>query len=192
MKTSETINKIAGAFLVAQQDVSTVIRNKKVNSGTFNYSYAELSEIVEQVYEKLNTNGIIVNQPVNGEYVNTRLTHTSGEYFEDDMGCKIINAKENNPQAYGSGITYARRYGLLSMLGIAMEDDDGKKAMPESTSYDMATEQVSEVTSQNDVMERFKSKMIGKECNECHKGTYVKSVKGNIYCSEKCWVKKDN
>jgi hypothetical protein len=39
----------------------------------------------------------------------------------------MIN-KPNDPQAQGSGISYARRYGLQSLINIGAEDDDGNKA----------------------------------------------------------------
>ena len=54
----------------------------------------------------------------------TRIIHSSGEYIEDG-GVNLIYNK-NNSQSMGSGITYARRYGLCSLLGIAgQQDDDG-------------------------------------------------------------------
>jgi hypothetical protein len=54
--------------------------------------------------------------------------HESGEFIQGSM--PIHAKKEKDPQAYGSAITYARRYSLASVLGLAVgdEDDDGNAA----------------------------------------------------------------
>ena len=54
------------------------------------------------------------------------MLHESGETFEGLT--EIIYSKINDAQAQGSGITYARRYGLQSLLNIGADDDDGNKA----------------------------------------------------------------
>ena len=60
----------------------------------------------------------------------TRFIHTSGSFIEDD-GVPLYCADRNNPQKMGSAITYARRYGLLSMMGcVGDDDDDGIIATP--------------------------------------------------------------
>ena len=59
-------------------------------------------------------------------YVKTVLLHESGETF--DSLTQIVFSKQNDAQAQGSGITYARRYGLQSLLCIGADDDDGNKA----------------------------------------------------------------
>ena len=75
--------------------------------------------------------GISVLQPtvsINGKnYVRTLLLHESGESLHCDT--EIVVAKQNDPQAQGSGISYARRYGLQSFVNLGSEDDDGERAM---------------------------------------------------------------
>jgi hypothetical protein len=78
----------------------------------------------------LNKHGIAVLQPTyddeHGAYVKTVLVHgDSGESVE--CRTRLIIGK-NDMQGYGSAITYARRYGLMGMVGIAPEDDDGNAA----------------------------------------------------------------
>jgi hypothetical protein len=60
-------------------------------------------------------------------FVKTVLMHESGEIFESlaEIFCK----NTNDAQAYGSGVTYARRYSLSSICGIGSEDDDAQKAV---------------------------------------------------------------
>ena len=59
--------------------------------------------------------------------IRTILTHTSGESMQD-FGVPIVGWREakNPAQAFGSGQTYARRYGLCGMVGIAPADDDAQ------------------------------------------------------------------
>jgi hypothetical protein len=65
--------------------------------------------------------------PTDGS-LTTVLMHESGEFIHGSM--PIHAKKEKDPQAYGSAITYARRYSLASVLGLAVgdEDDDGNAA----------------------------------------------------------------
>jgi hypothetical protein len=77
----------------------------------------------------LNNNGIAVLQPIiqldNKQYIKTTLLHESGEEYS--CLTEIIYS-QNTAQAHGSGITYARRYGLQSLVCIGADDDDGNAA----------------------------------------------------------------
>ena len=60
----------------------------------------------------------------------TRLSHVTGEFIED-QGIPLYCKDKTNPQAMASCITYARRYGLLTLLGLVGEeesDDDASAA----------------------------------------------------------------
>ena len=59
-------------------------------------------------------------------FVKTVLLHESGEMLESFT--EIVYSKTNDAQAQGSGITYARRYGLQSMVCVGADDDDGNAA----------------------------------------------------------------
>jgi hypothetical protein len=78
----------------------------------------------------LNENGICVIQPtiaIDGRnYINTILLHESGEWFSCQT--EIIASKPNDAQSHGSGMSYARRYGLQSFCALGADDDDGNKA----------------------------------------------------------------
>ena len=78
----------------------------------------------------LHNHGISVLQPtvfIEGKaFIRTVLLHESGETFEGFT--EIIYSKINDAQSQGSGITYARRYCLQSLLNIGADDDDGNKA----------------------------------------------------------------
>lgn len=128
MKTSESITKIASALLKAQMNMGNALKDSK--NPFFKSKYADLNSVREACMPSLNANGITALQPmvnIKGKnFINTILLHESGEYLSSLT--EIIYSKQNDAQAQGSGITYARRYGLQSFVNIGAEDDDGNKA----------------------------------------------------------------
>jgi hypothetical protein len=122
------MKNIATALVKAQSEMSNP---KKGNTNPFFKSkYADLNAVREAVIPILNKNGITVLQPLvhkdGKNFVNTILLHESGEMMESFT--EIIYSKTNDAQAQGSGITYARRYGLQSFVCVGADDDDGNKA----------------------------------------------------------------
>lgn len=119
---------IVEALLKAQSEMSNP--KKGSNNPYFKSKYADLNAVREAVIPILNNHGIIVLQPtvnVDGKnYIKTVLYHESGESIEGLT--EIIYSKANDAQAQGSGITYARRYGLQSLVCIGADDDDGNGA----------------------------------------------------------------
>lgn len=129
MNKSENIGKISAALVKAQGEMGSATKDAK--NPFFKSSYADLNAIREATIPVLNKNGITVLQPTtvfDGKaYVETTLLHESGEFLTSLT--EIIAPKQNDPQAHGSGVSYARRYGLQSFLCVGAEDDDGEKAM---------------------------------------------------------------
>jgi hypothetical protein len=127
------MKQIILALLKAQLEMSNAKKNG-VNPH-FKSKFADLNSVREAVTPLLNKNGIVVLQPMvtvdGNEYVKTVLLHESGESIESFT--KILCKSQNNPQDYGSGVTYARRYGLQSLLSIGADDDDGNAAAKEPT-----------------------------------------------------------
>jgi len=119
---------IATALLKAQKEMGTAKKDAK--NPFFKSNYADLNSIREACMPHLNDNGIVVLQPtafIDGKnFIKTILLHESGESIE--ALTEIIYSKQNDAQSQGSGITYARRYGLQSLVNVGAEDDDGNKA----------------------------------------------------------------
>jgi hypothetical protein len=119
---------LAKALIEAQKEMGNAVKDS-VNP-FFKSKYADLNSIREACMPALNKYGIAVLQPtvhIDGKnFVRTVLLHESGELFESMT--EIIYNKTNDAQAQGSGITYARRYGLQSLVNVGAEDDDGNKA----------------------------------------------------------------
>jgi hypothetical protein len=128
METSQSITKISAAILKAQMGMGTA--HKDAQNPYFKSKYADLNSIREACMPALNSNGISVLQPtvqIEGRnFVQTILLHESGEFISGLT--EIVYNKPNDAQAQGSGITYARRYGLQSLMNVGAEDDDGNKA----------------------------------------------------------------
>lgn len=131
MRTSETITSISEALLKAQQNIEGAKKN--ATNPHFRSSYADLEAVINACKEELNKAGVVILQStaddptVQKSYIETTFIHAkSGEWMSSDT--EIVVKEENNPQAYGSAITYARRYGLMAMALLAPEDDDGNAA----------------------------------------------------------------
>lgn len=131
---SEQITNLASALLKAQQDIGTAL--KTASNPYFKSSYADLSAVIDAVKEPLNKHGIAFLQAVDkgesGEMpvIDTILLHESGQYLSTRT--PVFCAKPNDPQAFGSGITYSKRYALQALLGLPTEDDDGNAATPKN------------------------------------------------------------
>jgi hypothetical protein len=128
METSLTITKIAAALLKAQTGMGNAVKDS--TNPFFKSKYADLNSVREACLPLLNANGISAIQPMISKdgknYINTILLHESGEFLSSLT--EIIYLKQNDAQAQGSGITYARRYGLQAFVNIGAADDDGAKA----------------------------------------------------------------
>ena len=130
MNTSESTSKIYPAFAKAQGTMTNVARKSKGH----NYKYADLAAVMDTVRGPLADNGLAVIQaPVNTDSqmigVQTRIIHTSGEWIESELFIPVVAW---NPQGVGSAITYAKRYSLMSLMGLPSEDDDAQSAMPKN------------------------------------------------------------
>lgn len=130
---SESIAKIAVALCKVQAAIEPV---KKDSSNPFYKSkYADLAAIWDAAREPLAKNELAVLQEPgfkeNRAVLITTLIHSSGEYLRSSIELPVV---KQDPQGYGSAITYARRYALQAVLGIAPEDDDGNAASTQPTS----------------------------------------------------------
>jgi hypothetical protein len=170
MKTSTTIIKIAPALLAAQKEIGSA--SKDAVNPFFKSKYADLGSVMEACKEALNKNGITVLQPVGTDgmgatLLETILLHESGEFMSDTMSVTV--KQQNDPQAQGSAITYARRYSLQSMVFIPAEDDDAEKATNHASTP------------------AVRSVPVEDKCVKCGAPMAVSKSTGSLYCSALCW-----
>jgi hypothetical protein len=122
------MKNIATALAAAQINMGKAL--KKGSNHHFGSKYAELGSVMDACLPALNERGIAVIQPTGenefGRFVETIFIH--GESGEQ-LSCRVpLIVGKNDMQGYGSAVTYARRYGLMAMAGIAADDDDGNAA----------------------------------------------------------------
>jgi hypothetical protein len=115
---------IYSAFVKAQKAFGPALKTS--TNPHFRSKYADLSACVEAVIDALNDNGIGLIQTVhecnNGALVETIFIHESGESLS--CGKLHVPATKQDAHGFGSALTYARRYSLLTATGLAPEDDD--------------------------------------------------------------------
>lgn len=136
---SDSIAKLAPALLKAQKEMGNAVKDSK--NPFFKSKFADLNSVREAVTPALHNNGIVILQLNTSVFfgdgnlvkdvVRTTLLHESGEYIYSDT--VIVSGKPNDPQAHGAALSYARRYGLSSMLSVGAEDNDAEGAMDRSS-----------------------------------------------------------
>lgn len=123
------MEKIAPAFIKAKKQFGPALKDK-ANPAFKGTKYADLSACLDAVDDALLENDIAMYQETflddRGVTVETVFLHVSGEVIR--CGKLHVPASKQDPQGYGSALTYCRRYSLLAACGIAAEDDDGNAA----------------------------------------------------------------
>ena len=122
-------DNLAAAMAAVQAKLPRVHKAETADTGKYQYRYASLADVSEAVLPLLAEHGLsFVCMPTisdGGHFVLVyRLMHVSGEALE---GAYPLPTSAT-PQAQGSAITYARRYTLLSVVGVAPDDDDDGQA----------------------------------------------------------------
>lgn len=124
---SEQINELASALAKAQAEIESAA--KSAQNPHFKSRYADLASIRDACQGPLSKHGLSVTQTVeSGEHgfvLVTSLMHSSGQWIEGRMGLIL---QKNDMQGLGSALTYARRYSLAAIVGVAQDDDDGAGA----------------------------------------------------------------
>jgi hypothetical protein len=128
MQKSDSIKELASALAKAQGQMKGAV--KDAANPFFKTKYADLSSVVEAIREPFSKNGLAYIQltvPTEKDEVSveTILTHESGEWVSSILTLPVA---KHDAQGYGSALTYARRYGLSAVAGVAPEDDDGNAA----------------------------------------------------------------
>lgn len=114
-------------FLKAQSEFPKL--QKDGENPHFRSSFITLDNLLAKVLPVLNKNGLMMMQGVttlDGQPALKTMITDGTDVVETTM---LLMMKSNDPQGQGSAITYARRYSLMAILGLAAgEDDDGNAA----------------------------------------------------------------
>ncbi len=124
---SENLNELAAALAKAQGEITGALKDSA--NPFFKSKYADLASCWDACRAALSKNGLAVIQAPMTEatetFLVTTLLHSSGQYMQSKLA---VSPKDDTPQAMGSALTYARRYALTAMVGVAQVDDDGNAA----------------------------------------------------------------
>lgn len=137
-RQSGEIDQLMAAMNQAQ--LAMVPAKKDATNPFFHSKYADLPSVWDSLH-MFRTEGIVLTQcPMEGPdgyiVLETQLTHTSGQWMRSRLKMRV---GKDDPQGYGSAITYARRYALGAMTGLVTEeDDDGNAASPQPTTKTFA------------------------------------------------------
>jgi hypothetical protein len=130
---SDSLGELAAALSAAQREIQGAKKDHENaafrNNGKVS-KYADLGAVWDACREALGKNALAVAQtfepaPEGYLLLRTTLLHKSGEWMS---GASMVPLPKSDPQGYGSAATYARRYGLMAMVGVAPEDDDDGNA----------------------------------------------------------------
>lgn len=143
---SEPCNDLIAALVKAQAKITNPPRSREVVVRTrtgpgYSFKYAPLDTIIEHVRKPLTENGLWFIQTLqqdNGKYrLCTHLFHSSGQYVRSET--PVLTEGGGN-QAFGSALTYMRRYSLEAILGLAAQDDDDSHQSVDDKDVDKITD----------------------------------------------------
>lgn len=154
MIRSESITKIAPALVKVQALIASA--EKSAINPHLKNKYANLGDVMAAVKPALETNKLMFMQtPVESDdgklHLETLIIHESGEYIG---GVLVMPLPKQDPQGYGSALTYAKRYHLSSILGVNQDDDDGNAARGSAGSYVAAIEGCESIEALQDEFKR--------------------------------------
>mgnify|MGYP003628168969 FL=1 len=127
MNKSESITDLAAALCLAQAEMGGATKNS-INPH-FKSSFADLESVIKVIKPAFFKHGLsFIQLPITSEGgkgigVSTMLMHSSGQWIEGEY---LLPLEKVTPQGAGAAITYARRYGLVSLCGIPQIDLDAE------------------------------------------------------------------
>lgn len=127
-----TTQTLAKKLLDVQKKIENV--TKSSSNPHFRSKYADLNEVLDVSKRALNEEGLFISQGAGkdafGAYLETSIINS--EDSQQISGRVYFSGTEDNMQKIGAAITYARRFGLVSLLALESEDDDGEAAVGRS------------------------------------------------------------
>ncbi len=148
LSMSTSIKALFTAFIAVQAELPTIPKEKVAQTEKFSYSYADLATVMPAILQVLTKHELGLVQTVGqdgqgGTTLTTMLIHASGEWLSDTQ--TLLLTKQDS-QGQGSAITYGRRYGVMSLLGLVAEDDDDGAAASQPQSKPKSRSQAKPTT----------------------------------------------
>lgn len=123
---SAEINEISAALSafqgsIEQPKLEKEVKVKTKSGSSYSFKYADLCACVKAAAPVLKANSLSVCQLVSENKLVTILSHKSGQWFKSEL---LLPSPTGDFQAYGSAITYLKRYSYCAILGIVADTDD--------------------------------------------------------------------
>ena len=119
---------LSAALVSALAEIGGATKDK-INPA-FKSKYADLGSVIDAIKPVLAAHGLAFTQhpepSEDGVMVETFVRHSGGDFLS--LGKLYVPANKRDAQGFGSALTYARRYGLMTAFGVPAEDDDGNAA----------------------------------------------------------------
>jgi hypothetical protein len=135
MARSEQTNELAVSLAKVQGSITHAVKDSE--NPFHKNKYADLASVWEACRKQLAENGLSIVQLPDGLedgclILDTTMLHTSGQWISSRIKMPL---QKQDPQGYGSTLTYARRYALAAMVGVYQDDDDANEgSIPKSQS----------------------------------------------------------
>lgn len=197
MRLSEKTTDLIAALLKVQNEIKNPLRNSP--NDYFKSRYANLEQVLAVTIPVLNANGFVLSQTHEWRdsvtFIQTTLFHISGQFIQSEMPL-LLN--KGDMQNLGSATTYARRYSIVSMLGIEQEDDDGNSIQKKDPVKTQAISVTSHAPSKtvNEAIGKLKEEIL--KPGHIHEWRDDKYTAGQQYCAcplhngERCKEKRRN
>lgn len=131
---SRELDKLATALAKAQGEIEGAVKDK--SNPAFRSKYADLGAVWDAIREPFSKNGLSVVQfprrDGNSVEVETILLHSSGQWMS---GTFSVPTAKQDAHGFGSATTYARRFSLSAVCGVAPVDDDGNAAAGKANTH---------------------------------------------------------
>lgn len=154
------------------------VLEKNADNPYYNSRYLTLDKLVDNLRPLLKKHNLFMTQLPQGEVLKTIVFDFDDE-SSLETNCQLL-CPPHDPQKQGSAITYARRYSLGCIFQIQTEeDDDGNKTVSNPPKVQPQTKPEPD---------HVQKQLLDVPCKYCG-GKMALSSKGNLYCTNKCWLK---
>lgn len=174
---SQDIGELAAALAIAQGEITGALKDSA--NPFFKSKYADLASVWDACRTSLSKNGLAVVQVAStsetgAAVITTTLAHKSGQWIRGSISLMPVKA---DPQGMGSALTYARRYALAAMVGVAQVDDDANSASGKVT-HTKADPLGREELSVNEEHAKYAADL--RKCLECGLTESIKAIAADL------------
>lgn len=169
-------------FLAFQKSAPAIHKGATANLGGRAYKYADLPSIIDAARPALNAVGLVLTQTINGsDLVTAVIDAATGERLESRFPLPM----EGSWHQIGAGISYARKYAIVSILGLAADDDDAVSTLPTKTPARVDRGDGGPVVA----LKRAALEMSDEFCDTCGEQMSLGPKTGKPFCKP-CWTAK--